>query len=74
MAEEIKGSAAHTKKASRQYCDYCGEFLGEFEHSRRWDGPFSCGASECEREIRYMLQAEESERQERTEEDGYSRY
>lgn len=54
-----------------QYCAFCGEQLGIFES---WGEPESCGNAECDREIRYMLQSQESERRERAESDHYDRY
>lgn len=57
-----------------QFCDNCGEPLGEFDHNRRADGPLSCGERECNRAARDEEMAETEEAQDRAARDGWERY
>lgn len=59
-------------QVKRQHCEYCGEYLGEYPST--YGVHESCGAIECEREIRSMEREAEAEREERAREDGYERY
>lgn len=58
----------------KQYCFNCGEFLGEFEHSNRLDGPLSCGKAECERAGAEEERSEREYRRQSAEEDDFNRY
>ncbi len=60
--------------AKEQRCDYCGEPLGFFAHSRRLDGPLVCGSRECGRDAREDERAAYDERRQAAEDDGYERY
>lgn len=57
-----------------QHCDYCGESLGVFVHSRRFDGPLVCGAAACNRDARDDERAQIDAAREDAEADGYSLY
>ena len=59
---------------ARQNCDYCGEYVGDFSHVRRLDGPLSCGEMECDRDARDDDRQDELEIRERAEQDDYGRY
>lgn len=61
------------KRMRMQHCHNCGEELGVYERYNG-DEPECCGAAECQRELRYQLQAEEADRRDRAEEDHYGRY
>ena len=55
-----------------QFCPECGDSLGYYNQpSPKYD---TCGKQECEREMRYAIEAERTERQWRAEEDEYYRY
>jgi hypothetical protein len=55
-----------------QFCFYCGEELGVYNS---WPGDIeSCGAKDCERELKYQLQAEREERMYEAERDDFNRY
>lgn len=56
----------------KQHCAYCGKDLGVYYSPNLNEE--SCGAKECEREIRYMNRQAEAEIRERAEADDYSRY
>jgi len=56
-----------------QHCFNCGESLGRYK-AYHGDGPECCGKSECQRELRYQMQAEREERADRAREDDYGRY
>lgn len=57
---------------SKQYCFYCGEFLGDYKY---YDGDIeTCGKSECEREARFARQEQDAEAREQAERDNYDRY
>lgn len=58
----------------QQYCEYCGESLGEFEWSLRWDGHLTCGKAECDREARRDELADEEEAAARAAADRFERY
>ena len=60
--------------AKMQHCDYCGEELGVFSHSRRLDGPRLCSSVECSRDARDDERADYQEAAERAADDGYDRY
>lgn len=60
--------------AKEQFCDYCGEALGVFAHSRRLDGPLCCGSRECGRDAREDERGDYDERAQRAQEDDYERY
>lgn len=57
-----------------QFCTYCGESMGIFNHSKRFDGPLSCGVQECNRDASRDERDAYEERQERAREDEYDRY
>lgn len=57
-----------------QFCQYCGESLGRFAHSNRFDGPLVCGARECNRDAAEDERAARDERQQEAERDDYGRY
>ena len=59
-------------KIRKQYCDYCGEYLGEYV--RYMGEPESCGKKECNREINHMMREREEEILDMAERDNYSRY
>lgn len=53
-------------------CAWCGKDLG---YDRKCSNePESCGARECEREIRRILEADRMDRENRAEYDEYERY
>lgn len=55
------------------YCAWCGEVIGEGRPSYPGDAD-TCGAPECEREVRNMLLAEREEARYAAEQDDYERY
>lgn len=61
-----------------QRCEYCGEELGHFAHSRRHDGPLACSAPECSRQAANDERDDARDEQESArfaaEQDGYSLY
>lgn len=61
-------------RAKVQHCDYCGQEVGVFDHSRILDGPVVCGDSACNREAQADDRAQNDERRQRAEEDDYGRY
>lgn len=67
---------APAKKADppMQHCDNCGAELGRFHHSRRFDGPTSCGEPACERAANEQEREAQDERRQAAEDDGYGRY
>jgi len=64
--------------ARPQRCEYCGEPLGTFAHSRRYDGPLVCNEPDCAREAardeRDDGRAEYEDAVRRAQEDEYARY
>lgn len=53
-------------------CFYCGEFLCV---GTPWPGDIeACGSAECQRELRYELQARDADAREAAAEDNYERY
>lgn len=60
--------------ARKQFCDYCGEPLGFFAHSRRLDGPLTCNSAECCREAAHDERQAELDARERAEADDYAFY
>ena len=56
----------------RATCEWCGKDLG-YER-KPGDQPDSCGASECNRQLRYMAGAEEDRLREQAERDHFGRY
>ncbi len=62
------------KAATDQHCDYCGEPMGVFTHSRRLDGPRVCGSRECQRDATNDDRAERDEAASRAADDDFNRY
>lgn len=60
--------------AKEQYCQFCGEPMGVFKHSVRFDGPLVCGQRECNRDAREQERQREDEIRQSAEDDGYERY
>ena len=54
-----------------QHCFWCGDELGEYDNYGETE---ACGKKECQRELRYELQAEDAERRDRAKQDGFERY
>ena len=61
-------------KAREQRCEYCGEPVGFFAHSRSMDGPVLCGSADCNLEATRDARAERDEIRGRAESDDYERY
>lgn len=59
-------------KSKFHFCPNCGESLGSYFQPYPYLD--TCGAVECEREVRHGLEVERNEARERAEEDDYSRY
>ena len=61
--------------AKQQHCrSTAARRWGSFAHSRRFDGPLSCGEKDCARAERDELRAETEHAQEQAREDDYARY
>ena len=54
--------------AKMRHCFNCGAELGVFEN-RHYDRLDTCGAQECEREVRDMIRAEREEAHEKLDRD-----
>jgi predicted RNA-binding Zn-ribbon protein involved in translation (DUF1610 family) len=61
-------------KEKLQHCDFCGKEIGVFAHSRNWDGPLSCGETQCTRDERDTVRQEYEEKRERAFLDDFERY
>ena len=57
-----------------QHCDFCGEEMGIFKWSRRFDGPLNCGSPECERDEREQERQADEEARAAAEQDDYGAY
>lgn len=62
------------KKTRKIHCANCGEFIGEYPHDGFPADPESCGAPECNREVRDIFRQQDDEARENARDDDYARY